>query len=370
MIHNGLNLSMNADSVEFNNCCLSGSGYAKVKFGESIWDHKMFVPHIEKNKKNIWDPDCRNCQSLENSNRISFRQSMLEEAGEEERLSGPRRIDLNFSRSCNLACRICGEMFSTYWTKHLKENNIPIYNEEFSDDKFLNGDAQKVIDTLKSIDLSNLRFLKFAGGETLLGNDYWKICEYLATLPHAKESLTISFQSNGTQVIPKKRHELLEKFHLIKLHFSIDGIEERFNYQRWPAEWNQVSENLLSIRENAPGNVMFLLEETISIFNLAYISEVAEWKKRNFDTNKEGDITDHTHHLAHGVFRLANCTKEYVDAMKTKGSMFHNMIPGDWKEDAASIENMINKIKQFDQVRNQKFEDYLPEVASFYSRYL
>jgi hypothetical protein len=89
-------------------------------------------------------------------------------------------------------------------------------------------------------------------------------------------------------------------------------MASKFEYLRWPASWSQVTDNILNIRETVPSNVMFLVEETISIFNLAYITELDTWVKQNFTTNREGDPVNHTRHMATGIFRLDNCSNEYV----------------------------------------------------------
>lgn len=368
MIHNGLQLMTlpGTDEVGVNNCTMMGDGEFhrfKTKVHDQMWNDPRFFEIIDVNKKNQWSEHCNNCRYIEQAGHVSMRQGMYSAFGKEERLSGPRRIDFNFNMSCNLACRICKPEASTFWFKHLKDNNI-----DWIDPRPKNKSGKQAIEILKALDLSHLRSLTFCGGETMLGNDYWEVCEYLATLPHAKESLMISFQTNGTQPIPKKAYELLEKFHLVKLHVSIDGIEERFNYQRWPGEWNQVSENLLSIRENAPSNVMFLIEETISIFNLAYLGEVADWKKKYFNTNREGDFVDHTHHTAFDLYHVRGMTQEYVDWAKK--SSHTSIIPTDWQEDPELIKKMIAEIKQFDSFRNQNFKVSLPRVAEFYKRYL
>jgi hypothetical protein len=100
----------------------------------------------------------------------------------------------------------------------------------------------------------------------------------------------LCFQTNGTQPIHPKNFETIEKFHLVKLHISLDGVGNRFEYLRWPANWRQVTDNILDLRKTLPGNVMFVIEETVSIFNLLYINELESWVKQNFTTNREGDV--------------------------------------------------------------------------------
>jgi sulfatase maturation enzyme AslB (radical SAM superfamily) len=229
--------------------------------------------------------------------------------------------------------------------------------------------AKHVISEISKYDLSNLKQLVFCGGETMLGNEYWKVANWLAhNVPNAKQQLTICFQTNGTQPLRPEHHDIIEKVDLVKMHISLDGTGDRFNYIRWPANWNQVTDNILSVRQSAPSNVMFVVEETISIFNLAYLSELDGWVKNNFVDNREGDIVDHTRHLAHGTFNLLKLSQEYVDAVAKTN--YKNLIPNNWIENPGAIESMIGEIRRFDNFRNESFENTFPQVAEYYSRFL
>ena len=109
---------------------------------------------------------------------------------------------------------------------------------------------------------------------------------------------------------------------------------------------------------------MFLIEETISIFNLFYQDELDTWVKENFATNREGDITNHTRHLAVGIFNTNNVTTEY------KKEIDQSYFKPNWKENPQEITKMVNEIKQFDLIRKQSFAVTFPQVAKFYTQYL
>jgi hypothetical protein len=366
MIHGGLNLNFrtNLDNNRalINHCCLRQDQFP-VTVDHNFWQNKQLIPLRELNKQNIWASGCANCQHLELSELASFRTGMNEglQIFGQTNLSGPVRIDLKFDISCNLACRTCGTWSSTFWQKHLKSHG------EWSGPVTSSQTKDKVIEALSKLDLSNLQQLVFAGGETLLGNEYWAVADWLGNnVPNAKQQLTVCFQTNGTQPIDPNNFSIIEKFHLVRLQISLDGIKERFEYLRWPALWNQVTDNIMQIRETAPGNVMFLIEETISIFNLIYTTELDSWVKNNFSTNREGDITNHTRHMAHGIFELGQMTQEYVDGLDKN----RELIPFNWKEKPLEIAKMIDTIKKFDQYRNQSFKQTLPRVAEYYKRYL
>ena len=364
MIHGGLELSFKGPVPQAQHCCLRNTKF-NINVSENFWTNKNFIPLREKNKSHTWDSGCSNCQSLETSGHASMRTGMnngLRIFGKTE-LTGPARIDLMFDISCNLACRTCGTHSSTFWQKHLKAHDLwahPIFSPRHS---------KEVMHSLQQLDLSNLRQIVFCGGETMLGQSYWDVAAWLAdNVPNARQQLTVCFQTNGTQSLSEKNINTIEKLHLVKLHVSLDGIKEKFEYLRWPATWDQVTDNILQIKKTAPSNVMFLVEETVSIFNLFYTNELEQWVQQNFTTNREGDLIDHTKHLAFGDFPISKCSNEYVTAMK--GNRNQHLIPANWIENPAQIRSMIQLIKQADQLRNQSFEKTFPELADFYSRFL
>lgn len=362
MIHGGLNLDLKGSTAQAQQCCLRKS-LVDIDTSTNFWNNEKFIPLRKLNLENKWAPQCNNCQYLEQSGHTSFRIGANKGLGiySQTNLSGPARIDLMFDISCNLACRTCGTHSSTYWQKHLKEHGLwdrPVFTPR---------NKQEVINALSKLDLSNLRMLVFCGGETLLGQEYWDVARWIVdNIPNSKQDLTLCFQTNGTQSIHPKNFDVIEKCFLVKLHVSLDGIKEQFEYLRWPASWNQVVENLNTLRDTVPSNVMFLIEETISIFNLATTNRLDSWVKENFATNREGDEINHTKHIAFGTFGLHALTNEYVESLPANLS---NLIPTNFKENPTAIKQALTEINKFDQLRDQQFDTVFPEVAQYYTRF-
>lgn len=364
MIHGGLqvDLKQGAGIVQrVNHCCLRKEPFDVTK-QVPIWEMPEFNKLRVQNRNGEWDDGCRNCQRLEEAGHVSMRQGMLEKFGERYDLSGPLRLDLMFDTNCNLACRICNETSSTFWAKHLKENNLPVALID------TRSKDTAMIEILKGLDLSNLGMVVFSGGETLMGKSYWKVAQTIAELaPNSKRDITLCFQTNGTQPIDKKYYELIEKFHLVKIHISMDGIEDQFEYQRWPAKWNQVVDNILSLRENLPVNVMFLVEETVSVFNLLYSERLANWLTNNFQSNRLGDTIVHSKHLAKRSFSLDALTQEYVDALMPNQRM---VLGNHWSENPDAVKTMLTDLETFDKIRGQDWKTVFPELVPLYVRYL
>ena len=366
MIHGGLNINLKPknNTLMFNQCCLSTSTLEIPEDPDQLWNNEKFIEIRKINENNVWLDGCWECERVESAGIKSFRQSMIEGLGVEKNLPGPQRIDLLFDRSCNLACRTCGPTSSTFWSKHLKDAGLPVKIEVGS-----NNNIEIIRKTLTSLDLSNLKQIQFCGGETLMGNTYWQTAELIAELvPNAPERILLGFQTNGTQPIEEKHFRIIEKFNLVKFMISIDGTHDRFEYLRWPASWNQVVDNILTIRETVPSNVMFFIQECTSNLNLLYFNEVGDWIKRNFSTNRFGDQTDHSTQLAvHSYLDVNVITQEYVDAIQ--GTEMANFLTTNWQENPEKIRRFIIETEKFDRLRGQNWKKTFPEVADFYSRY-
>lgn len=366
MIHGGLNINLKDSDgqIGFNQCCLSTTNLIIDNSLENIWNNQELVDLRKLNNTNSWNKDCWECERLEFANNPSFRLGMLDKFGVKTNLSGPQRIDLLFDLSCNLACRICGPSSSTFWQKHLKENNISFGSYPTK------SRMDDIIKVLKSLDLSNLEMVQYCGGETLMGNTYWETTKILADLiPNANEKLTLGFQTNGTQLIDEKYYDLIEKFHLVKFIISLDGVGDKFNYLRWPADWNQVTDNILQMREKLPVNVMFVIQETACNLNLFYHDDVLSWVNSNFNSNRLGDITNYAKQLVmHKTLDINNITQEYYNALISKNMT--NLLSPNWQENPQKIKEMIAEVEKFDKIRNQDWKKTFPEVANFYSRYL
>ncbi len=366
MIHGGLNIDIknSTNKLTYNQCCLSTNSLNLSDESTVDWNHENLQQLREKNNRNEWHPECWQCERLEKAGSRSFRQAMIDKFGVKQNLTGPQRIDLLFDRNCNLACRICGPHSSTFWTKHLKDNNLYTASFPATDNLF------KIEQMLRNLDLTNLEMVQFCGGETLMGNTYWHTANLLSKLvPDAKNRLQLVFQTNGTQPIDPKYFDIIEKFKLVKLMISMDCTQNRFEYLRWPADWNQVANNILELRQSLPSNVMFMVQETISCLNLFYFDEVSTWVSKNFNSNREGDVVNYSAQLAsHEYLDVRHITQEYANALA--GTKQIHTIGDNWKENPKAIKRFITQTEKFDALRGQDWKKTFPDIVDFYSRYL
>lgn len=367
MIHGGLNINLKpTGELQFNQCCLSSAPLESVDDAKKIWLSDSLQQLRVQNKNNNWDKGCWQCKTIETAGENSFRTDLISKFGIKESLSGPQRIDLLFDRSCNLACIYCGSVNSTFWQKYENDNKI------YQPIKFSNKTTKhQIYKILKNLDLENIRQIQFCGGETLLGNTYIDTAKFISEIipQTAKENFEIAFQTNGTQPWRDEFYEIFEHFHLVKFDISLDCTEKRFEYSRWPASWNQVTENILEIREKSPPNVMFLFQEVATNMSLFYLGENESWVKTNFKDNRVTDPTSHNVQLAISELYDVNIvTQEYVDAIKNT-QLFDYLKP-DWSENPNKIKEFIKVISMHDRFRGLDWKKVYPEVAEFFKRYI
>jgi len=98
--------------------------------------------------------------------------------------------------------------------------------------------------------------------------------------------------------------------------FSLDGIGKRFEYLRWPAQWDQVVQNVLWLFENAPDNVEFGLNVTISQLNKHYQDEIIDWVNQTIPHNKQGKPTHISYNQSWKTLR-----QRYLDDLDIKRNL-------------------------------------------------
>lgn len=146
-----------------------------------------------------------------------------------------RYADLRFRNTCNYACVYCGPLCSSLWADEL---NRPI------------GLPKDKIDDLIQYYLDNISkisYLYIAGGEPLLIKENLSI---LTALSEVNLDCNISINTNLSLITNNKIYETLLKFKSCHWIVSFDDMEDRYNYIRYPGDWNNFYNNLLKLKKD------------------------------------------------------------------------------------------------------------------------
>lgn len=269
------------------------TGHSVVKLWQSTDFEKLRGSFLNNEK----DPACDRCWQKESHNFPSLRRQLfvmphlkkgLINFIENDYFEGPRQMNLMTSNLCNLRCRICCAGSSVTYNVE-GEHYEKTYGIEESwyitpQKKPLHYSDQQ-IDEIFQISKNLLR-LEFYGGEPLLDKQTLKLLDKLIESGQSKD-ITLFYSTNGVVPPTQKHFDLWNEFKSIEFNFSFDDINERFTYNRHPANWNDALAVLDLIRNypwQIPAN--FYAFCTVSAINVYYLPEsLAEFQKLGLTCN-------------------------------------------------------------------------------------
>ena len=183
------------------------------------------------------------------------------------------------------------------------------------------------------------------------------------------DQVEIHYNTNGTQW-PQAAEEIWQHFKTVEIAFSIDDLDQRFEYQRTNAEWSTVETNigLFKLMRDRRPNIQLQCCSTVNIFNVHYIDQLARWiDQQGFDFVywnimhdawyfSIGCLPQSAKHSIANHLRSADVPAQYAGE-------FDRMI--DFMNYGASTDGFMTcmKIADLDRKRNQNFADVCPEMA-------
>ena len=211
--------------------------------------------------------------------------------------------------------------------------------------------------------LKNIEKLEFFGGEPLMIERHYEILERCVDLGIAK-NISLSYNTNGS-IFPQDKIQLWEQFKKVEIFLSIDDINERFEYIRFPGNFTEVITNLGLFSKLDKSIFSIGIFQTISIFNIMHMVELTEFISRNFD-----DIDIHYNmvftpdHISPKV--LPKRIKEKVTLKYQDNKLDHvnntlKFMNGEQYSKDEYI-NFLIQTKQIDKFRKEQFDKVFPDL--------
>lgn len=240
---------------------------------------------------------CRRCWQEERAGRTSKRMHTLDRLkhiGIESTWTADAKplmfLDLKLGNICNLKCRICGSWSSSQSAaEEIKYNRKEETRGSFAYQMLREGAWPRESNEFWA-DLENhlvdVRYIEFTGGEPFMIKEHFQLLQRLVELGYACQ-IEIHYNTNGTQW-PEEAESIWKNFKHVEIAFSIDDVDQRFEYQRSNAVWNEVVENLDKFKQLRARNNNITLQSccTINVFNVYYLETVANWIiEQGFDFN-------------------------------------------------------------------------------------
>jgi len=289
-----------------------------------VWDKQAHKDLKQKSLSNQKIPGCSYCYEQEEKNLPSRRLANFElyekYLNDADINNGPIGLDYSVGNLCNLQCAICHPGNSSSWIPDYKKLNP---NADASEYLYRKNKQTTITEQDTKLDqIKNVHF--HGGGEPLLSHHH---VELLQAIKNAKGSLGdvhVFYNTNGTVKVDNEVLNLWSECRLVELYFSIDDIEQRFEYQRPGASWKVVTDTINWYRNNMPVNHMFKINCVVSYLNFFYLPELVEWHNKFLFENRLGDpvllIFDPYRSLMLD-FTLNSLTQTQHDKVKVK---FHN----------------------------------------------
>lgn len=278
-------------------------------------------------------------------------------------------IDLKLGNICNLKCRICGSWSSSKWAKEEIDYVPGIDRKTHLAYKFFTDGAwpretEIFWDNLKKL-LPNIKYFEFTGGEPFLIEQHFELLRYAVEHDYAK-NIEIHYNTNGT-VFPDAEN-LWNNFKRVEIAFSIDNTSDKFEYERYGADWNEVQNNIRKFNAMRNNKISTQLCLTVNVQNVFYLPETCDWiSTQTFDHLYFNMLHDPWHMCisrmtpqAQGLVidRLTNHTfnPKYRAEILRIMQFIHNGKGSDGKE-------FLRKMQTTDEYRGQSFLDTHEEIA-------
>jgi len=249
-------------------------------------------------------------------------------------------VELRLGTVCNLKCTTCNPFSSNRWNQDLKG----LEGTEFAKDYFK---IENKIEWYRDYNFYDELFAKcqelqeiwINGGEPTLIKEHGYFLQKFIDNGTA-QNIDIHYSLNCTQ-FPDHFIEIWKKFRKVRIHLSIDDLEERNYYIRFPSDWNQIMKSFDKILKYR------------DVFNLEVCQTVSALNVYNMDNFKKFTL-DHDLIVAHNYVH-------YPDHMMV------NLIPEEMKH---QILDNIQYMRE-DEIQRLKIELFRPhtqkEVNRFYS---
>ena len=270
---------------DINPCCKFRAEHYSEKFNistntlDDYKNSKMLAEVKQDFNNNLWPKGCERCRIEEENNIPSKRQldwdrwkdNYTNYADEDGFITS----SVAFGNVCNLKCITCGPESSSRWYHEYKD----IYGIETKPLRYFNETLPSKLAEM----LPNLIHMDIPGGEPFLSGikEQQELLTYYCETGKSS-NITLHYTTNGIVFPDDVWWSLWKNFKEIDLQISIDGINRRYEYIRYPAEWSTLCENTQQylIKEQLLDNIRLSVSHTVSAYNIFYLDEFFTWCKQ------------------------------------------------------------------------------------------
>ena len=242
-------------------------------------------------------------------------------------------VKLYTSTLCNSTCVTCRPEASSAWAALTKSKSKSL----------------TLSDTLlHQIKYKDLKMLSFVGGEPLYEKKNFEILDNLAQ--SGNTDCFISMVTNGSVSLSDSQIKTITQFKNLNLCLSIDGIESKFEYVRYPLKWKKLLENISMFRYFG---VQLSVSYTISNLNILYYNETIDWFKSQGLAFNHNVVND-------PVWYAVNSLPVSIKSKLPQESQY--LLRPHELQDDHNFALFVKNIEHQDSLKNISMVDYMPEM--------
>lgn len=274
----------------------------------------------------------------------------------------PVYVELTLGIACNAACITCNDTLSTTWIAQNKKFGIKTVHD-YPDPQ----DDSRVIDSIfEKFDFSQAHIINFQGGEPLWEKAVTTV-KFLKRLVQTVDvsKIEIIFTTNGSCKPTTELLGLLHKFRHIRWNISIDGIGKRFEYIRYPLNWETVTKTLdYLVGQNL--NQSFYINSTTGILNIFYCNEVLSWAE-SYAKSKSlklpvGIVA------CNGVLSAYNISPKLWDVVTEKyagNQRVRSLLTPHRPTNTQGAQSVVKYLDSLDSFRGTNWREIFPEILQY-----
>jgi MoaA/NifB/PqqE/SkfB family radical SAM enzyme len=301
-----------------------------------------------------WIPECKECQRIEQIGSISMRELSKRRVVGEFEPGDCVSLEVNFDKKCNAACLSCSPQFSSTWEKYNRKfslgNQITVKEPNELFQEFIN-----------TVALDKLQFLYIQGGEPFYSTTNLNFLEHILKVHPTPANITVHYQTNGSLLPTQQVIEYWKNFKSVVMNYSIDDISNRFNYLRWPLDWNTVEQNVKTMIETT--NISFQVNSTINPLNILDYSNLESWILDTIPTDR---LISYRAGACLGDLDLRHTPKNLREAVLKKYGSNHKVSILFNTAEIFNYHVMLNYVELHDNNRRLDWRLTFPESVPFF----
>lgn len=315
----------------------------------------------------------------------------------------PIDLQIDLETTCNSSCIMCRPSLSSrVHADYIKLHKISPtefskpdtnLNHWSSDPKLV----KRIVDDL--VQIPNINYIHFIGGETLFVESFFTICEALINANLAKD-IIVGTTTNGT-IYSSRLEKIIPEFRAFHLGLSIESVNPLNDYIRYPSKIDgvlSIFNKFLLLRKHTP-SLHLQLRITPTVFSILYLDEVVQYMIDNNVTAESCNILNNPSVLRVELLptELRQLAIQKLSLVMEKNNIprFDNQTPDTRNPEflqqvlsnvafgyidfltnmqapvdvEAERSKLVKFITSFETLRNNSIIDYAPEFSDFLKEY-